>query len=294
MKDPFKGMMGIKILKDEPLSKHTSFHIGGDAKFFIRVCSIKALKKVLQIAMKNKMRYFVIGSGTNLLVSDKGFPDVVIKLNGIFTKIKRERDLFCCGGGVLIDRLLMKAGRLAYGGAEFLAGIPGTVGGGIKGNAGAFGRSFAEIVDKITIINHRIMEQDLYNNDIGFAYRSSKLKNGTIIISAKIRFTRGRQKDIMAIIKRNLKYRRQRQPAGYSAGSFFKNPLPYSAGKLIEECGLKGLRVGDAEVSMKHANFIINRGKARTSDVIKLAKRIQKIVRNKKGILLKQEVKTLS
>lgn len=294
MKNPFEAITGIKIIKDEPISKHTSFHIGGNAKFFVRIYSIRALKRILKIMKKRKMKYFVIGAGTNVLVSDKGFPGVVIKLNGFFTKIKRRGNLFYCGGGVLIDRLLMNVGEQGYGGAEFLAGIPGTVGGSIMGNAGAFGRSFAEIVDEITIITQKIIEQNLDNKRIGFGYRNSKLKNGTIIILAKIRLAKKRRKNIMAEIKRNLKYRWQRQPVGYSAGSFFKNPLPYSAGKLIEECGLKGLRVGDAEVSTKHGNFIINRGKAKSSDVIVLAKRIKKIIRDRKGISLKQEVKILN
>lgn len=294
MKIPFGKITGTKILKDEPLSKHTSFHIGGNAKYFIRVYSMKALRKVLQIINKRRMKYFVIGAGTNLLISDRGFLGAVLKLDGIFKRIKRKGNLFYCGGGVLIDKFLMKASELGYSGVEFLAGIPGTIGGGIKGNAGAFGRSFADITEKITIVNDRIIEEDLGNNEVGFDYRTSKLKNGIIIISAKIKLAKRKRKDIMNTIKRNLKYRWQRQPTGYSAGSFFKNPVPRSAGKLIDECGLKGLRVGDAEVSRKHGNFIINRGKAEAADVIKLVKMIKKTVKEKKGILLKAEVKILS
>ncbi len=293
MKSLFDKITGIKVIKNEPLSRHTSLHIGGNAKYFIKVYSLKALREVLQIIKKRRMKYFVIGAGTNLLVNDRGFPGVVIKLNGIFKRIKRTGNFFHCGGGMLIDTFLKRTSALGYGAAEFLTGIPGTIGGGIKGNAGAFGRSFADITEKVTIINSRIIEEDLDNSEIGFGYRNSKLKNGTIIVSAKIRLIKKRRKDIMNAIQRNLKHRLERQPHGYSAGSVFKNPPFYSAGKLIEECGLKGLRVGDAEISRMHGNYIINHGKAKASDVITLVNIIKKTVKDKKGVFLKTEVKIL-
>jgi len=294
MKNPFAGIRGIKMLKNELLIKHTSFRIGGYAKYYINVYSRKSLHKILVIIKREKMKYLVIGAGTNLLFSDNGFPGVVIRLCGIFTKIRREKDFFYCGGGMLIDTFLRKTCEAGYGGAEFAAGIPGTIGGGIKGNAGAFGESFSDITEEITVIDEKNAERDLTNDKIGFDYRKSKIKNGVIIMSAKIKLFRANRKDILAAIRKNLIMRANRQPVGFSAGSFFKNPLPYSAGKLIEECGLKGLEVGDAIVSTRHANWIINRGGAKASDIIRLAKIIKETVKRKKGILLKEEVKILN
>ena len=153
MKNPFKNIPGVRIFKNEPLSKYTSFHIGGNADYFIKVYSKKALKKVLHIIKKRRLRYFLIGNGTNLLVSDKRIRGVFIKLYGSFKRIYKHDNYFCCGGGVTLDNFLKYASKFGYGGAEFLAGIPGTVGGAIKGNAGAFGRSLANITQKITVIN---------------------------------------------------------------------------------------------------------------------------------------------
>ncbi len=294
MTRPFMGIKGIKVLENEVLSKHTSFHIGGSARYHIRIYSKEALKRVLRVIKKKKMKYLVIGAGTNLLLGDSGFPGVVIRLSGIFTKIQRKKNLFYCGGGMLIDKFLTKTCEAGYGGAEFAAGIPGTIGGGIKGNAGAFGKCFADITDGITVVDQKNVLKDLTNDKIDFDYRRSGLKDGVIIISAKIRLSKMKRKEILAAIRKNLILRAKRQPAGYSAGSFFKNPLPHAAGKLIEECGLKGMAVGDAVVSTKHANWIINRGGASASDVIHLANAIKKTVKRKKGILLKEEVKILN
>ena len=289
----FSQIKGIKITQHEPLSKHTSLRIGGNARYFIRVYSLRALMQVLDMIKKKRMKYFVIGAGTNLLVHDHGFEGAVIKLNGIFKKIERYRNIFLCGGGVLIETFLMRTSALGYGGAEFLAGIPGTIGGGIKGNAGAFGKSFSDIIEKITIINKDVKKEDLNTSEIGFGYRSSTLQNGVIIISAMIILHKRRRKDIADVIERNLRYRRERQPSGYSAGSFFKNPPHYPAGRLIEECGLKNLRIGDAEVSSRHGNYIINRGKAQASDVFRLVQIIKKTVKAKTGVQLETEVKIL-
>ncbi len=289
----FSQIKGIQLAQHEPLSKHTSFRIGGNARYFIRVSSMRALQAVLHIIKKKHMRHFVIGAGTNLLVHDHGFPGVVIKLNGIFKKMERYGDIFSSGGGMLIETFLKKTGVLGYGGAEFLAGIPGTVGGGVKGNAGAFGRSFSDIIERVTIIDKSMRKEDLDNSEIGFGYRSSKLKNGIIITRAMIRLRKRRRKDIVDVIERNLSYRRERQPRGYSAGSFFKNPPHCPAGRLIDECGLKGLRIGDAEVSRRHGNYIINRGNAQASDVLKLVNIIKRTVKAKTGVGLQTEVKIL-
>jgi UDP-N-acetylmuramate dehydrogenase len=294
MRNPFRMITGLTILKNEPLSKHTSFHIGGNADYFVKVYSKKALVGVLNVIKKRRFRYSIIGAGTNVLVSDRGFRGVIIRLDGVFKKIRRKDRYFLCGAGVLINSLLKYAMKSGYGGAEFLAGIPGTVGGAIRGNAGAFGYSIADITDSITVITERSIEKNMMKEEVGFAYRSSRIQKNAIIISVLLRLKKKKRREVMKTINKNLLFRRQRHPSDYSAGSFFKNPPGFSAGKLIEECGLKGLRVGNAEVSTRHANYIINCGQARASDVMGLAAKVKKIVREKKGIVLKEEVKILN
>jgi UDP-N-acetylmuramate dehydrogenase len=293
MRSPFGKIAGIRTVQNEPLSRHTSLRIGGNARFFIRVYSRRALLRVLHIIKKKRMKYFVIGAGSNLLVTDRGFPGVVLRLDGIFKRVESRGNIFSCGGGSLIETFLKKTGTLGYGGAEFLVGIPGTIGGGIRGNAGAFGKSFADITERVTIVDKGIREEDKDCGEIGFGYRSSKLKNGEIIISANIRLRKKRRKDIVALMRTNLRHRLERQPLGYSAGSFFKNPPCCPAGELIEACCLKGLRIGAAEVSMKHGNYIINRGGAHASDVLRLVSIIKKTVKKKTGVSLETEVRIL-
>ena len=255
--------------------------------------SKKALARVLQIIRKKELRYCVLGSGTNILVSDKGFSGVVLKLSGSLRRIRRKDNTFICGGGLLIKTFLGKAAQQGYGGAEFLVGIPGTIGGGIKGNAGAFGRSFADITRTIFIMNRQGEERCFEHSRIGFDYRTSQLRHGLIIIAAVLALKKRRQNKIASIMAHHLARRVQRMPQGFSAGSFFKNPRPQTAGALIESCGLKGSRIGDAEVSRIHANWIINRGNATASDVIRLMHMIKRTVKKEKGIVLHPEVRIL-
>jgi UDP-N-acetylmuramate dehydrogenase len=293
MTGPFLNMTGVRVMKDEPLARHTSLRVGGRARYFVRVHSRRALRNVLHVIAERSMKYVVIGAGTNVLCGDDGFPGAVLQLAGIFKRIVRDADIFHCGAGVRIERFLEVTSDLGFGGSEFLAGIPGTIGGGIKGNAGAFGRSFADITQQVTILDKHGIERHLDQPAIKFGYRSTDIGNSNIIISAAVRLQKGRRRNIRKLINDNITYRWQHQPRGYSAGSFFKNPVPRAAGRLIEECGLKGLRVGNAEVSTKHANFIINRGCASASDILRLARKIQNVVMKKKGIRLQMEVKLL-
>ncbi len=292
-KGRFFGIIGTEVLKNESLKKHTTFHIGGNASYFVYVYSKKALRRVLQITRKRGIRYFVIGAGTNILVGDKGFSGVVLKLSGTLRSMRRSDSTFICGGGLLIKTFLGKAAQHGYGGAEFLVGIPGTIGGGIIGNAGAFGRSFADITRTIFIMNRQGEERCLEHSNIGFDYRTSQLRHGLIVLAAVFKLRKRRQSEIASIMANNLASRLRRMPQGFSAGSFFKNPRPQTAGALIESCGLKGVRIGDAEVSTIHANWIINRGSATASDVVRLMHMIQKTVKKEKGIMLHPEVRIL-
>jgi len=294
MKDPFTDVTGIKVKMAEKLSMHTSFRIGGKARYFVSVNSKRALRRVLEIIRKRRMPHFLIGAGTNILVSDSGFAGVVLNLSGGFKRMIRDDDTFRCGSGVLIKDFLEEATRVGYGGAEFLAGIPGTLGGAVKGNAGAFGHSIADIVDAVFLMDEHGVQTVRARADILFTYRNSDIGNGYIITGMDLRLNKGKRHAIQSRIDKNLRIRHRRQPTGYSAGSFFKNPPGHAAGELIEICGLKGTSVGDAEVSRKHGNYIINRGSARAVDVIELVRKIRKIVRMQTGIELEEEVRLLS
>jgi UDP-N-acetylmuramate dehydrogenase len=293
MRDLFKTIRGIKIYADEPMTRHTTFRIGGKAKCVIKVFSLRALKKVMNIIKKENIKYYILGGGSNILVSDQGFPGIIIKLYGYFRGLKRKDGVFHCGSGLWIDTLLQKAKTCGYGGAEYLAGIPGTIGGAIRGNAGAFGRSMADIVLDIDVLDDQGVVHNIDRRDIGFSYRRTKLTDKDIILFARIALKRGRRREIASRIQKNIAYRGEKQPKEFSAGSYFKNKRPYIAGRLIDACGLKGLKVGGAQVSTKHANFIINTGRAKASDVLRLAILIKKEVKDRKGVLLEEEVKLL-
>ncbi|OPX17774.1 UDP-N-acetylenolpyruvoylglucosamine reductase [candidate division WOR-3 bacterium 4484_100] len=292
MKNIFRSIKGIRVLKKTPLSRYTSFHIGGYADYLITVHSKRALRNVFEKIKKYKIRYFILGAGTNLLVADSGFRGVVIKLGGAFKQLKQKNNQFICGAGLLLDKLLEKTADRGYQGAEFLAGIPGTVGGAVKGNAGAFGKSISQIVESITIFDGKNFKE-LKKESIKFGYRFSSVKNGVFIIQVKVKLRKSNRRSVTKKMAYYKNYRKQRQPDEWSAGSFFKNPPEVPAGKLIEQCGLKGLRIGDAEVSNKHANFIINRGQATAEQVIALAQKIKRVVKNKKGVTLREEVRLL-
>lgn len=294
MKNPFLRIPNIKARENELLADHTSFHIGGRARFFVCVYTKKSLIKVLQAIGKNRLPYFVLGAGTNILVADSGFPGVVLKLGGIFKRITWRGVLARCGGGVMIKDFLEDSMEKGYGGGEFLAGIPGTIGGAVKGNAGAFGCSISDIVVGALVVGRNGGGNFLTRGDLDFSYRKSSVRNGCAIIAADLVMIRDSRRNIRKKIDENLKRRMERHPVGYSAGSFFKNPPGHAAGKLIEMCGLKGLSVGDAIVSEKHGNYIINRGAASAADVIALAKKIKEAVFEKTGIQLEEEVKLLN
>ncbi len=294
MNHPFESVSGVRVREGESLSKHTSFRIGGEARYFIYVDSKRALRKILEISRRDRIRYFPIGAGTNVLVADSGYDGAVLKLSGAFKRIHREESVFRCGSGVLIEHFLKEATKAGYGDGEFLAGIPGTLGGAVKGNAGAFGHAIGELVDAVHLMDKHGHEIVHAKSEITFIYRSTDIDHSRIITAVDLRLRKGNRRIIRSKIRRNLSIRRVRQPIGYSAGSYFKNPPGRAAGELIDICGLKGMSIGDAQVSRKHGNYIINRGHARAADVVELAGRVKKAVREKTGVALEEEVRLLS
>ena len=296
------------------MSNHTFFRIGGPAKFFFIAKTKQNLIKAIAIALKNRMPFFILGRGSNLLVSDKGYDGLIIKIQDTRYKIRDTK--FFAGAGTKLSDLVKLAADKNLLGLEWAVGIPGTIGGAIRGNAGAFEKSMNDVVKKVEVLEIKIPEtqdpnyshilenmrivssriRSFKNKDCKFQYRDSVFKQNKdlIILSAEIQLQKGDKKAIQAKMKEYLNYRKKHQPLNFpSCGSIFKNPSKFSAGELIEKCGLKGKKIGKAQISKKHANFIINLEGAKAKDVIKLITVVKKKVKDKFGIKLKEEIQYL-
>ncbi|HET6364296.1 MAG: UDP-N-acetylmuramate dehydrogenase [Nitrospirota bacterium] len=294
----FKG----EIKRDEPLSRHTSFGIGGPADILAYPSDRNDIIALLSGIKKQGKSYVVIGSGTNLLVRDGGFRGVVICLQR-FGTIRIEREYRSVGGtfsvvyaeaGALLRKLLGFAMEKGLTGLEFASGIPGTVGGAICMNAGTAAGEIGDVVDSITLISPDGSLVTRGREDMGFGYRTSNIPAGHLVLDAKIILRHDDQERIKARVKEIQDNRKQRQPWGLqSAGSVFKNPQEESAGKLIEAAKLKGRKVGDAQVSDQHANFIVNMGKARAKDVVALMEIVKQTVLDVHGVRLEPEIKII-
>lgn len=283
----------MKYQRNQSLKKHTSFRIGGPADYFCVPKSIHELREAIDFARERKMRISVLGGGTNVLVLDRGFRGLVIKLAGGLSSIKVNSRKTRAGAGMLLPRLIRKVASRGLSGLEFLAGVPGSVGGAIIMNAGAWGREIGRYVEEIKVLDNKGRLKVVKNGKLGFGYRKSKLqKKSWIVVEATFKLRKQRKKTINKKIKECLAKRKETQPLGSpSCGSVFKNPKGDYAGRLIEEAGCKGRRVGDAQVSAKHGNFIVNLGDAKAQDVIKLMASVQKAVKDKFKILLEPEIK---
>lgn len=283
----------MKYLRNEPLKKHTSFRIGGPADYFCVPSNVEELKEALTFAWEHRLPVAVIGAGTNLLALDKGFRGLVIKLAGGLNQIRGRGRILHAGSGVLLSRLLNKAAQRGLGGLEFLAGIPGTVGGAVVMNAGAWGKEISKYLDRVVVVDQSGKEKIIKKERLAFGYRKSILQKGKyIVVEVVFKLRRSKKKRIKDKMREFLKRRRETQPLGIpNAGSIFKNPKGRFAGKLLEEAGCKGMRVGDAQVSDKHANFIVNLGEAKAHDVIKLITRMQSLVFRKFKVRLEPEIK---
>lgn len=282
----------MKFSRNVSLKKHTSFRIGGPADYFCIPSNADELKQALLFAREKRLPVAVMGAGTNLLVLDKGFRGLVICLAGGLDQLKiRGRTLYA-GAGLSLGRLLNAALRRRLGGLEFLAGIPGTVGGAVVMNAGAWGKEIGRYIDRVRAIDQRGREKIFKKKNLGFGYRRSRIqKDKFIIVEAVFKLRQSKLRLIKNKVKEYLGQRKASQPLGSpNAGSIFRNPKGKYAGRLIEEAGCKGWRVGDAQISTKHANFIVNLGEAKARDIIKLITRVQKKVKSR----LEPELKILT
>lgn len=289
------------VLRNVPLSAWTTFGVGGPADWLVKPENEGELEALLAFCEREKVDSQVIGRGSNLLVSDKGFRGLVIVLGDGFKTIYHALpdDNGCClvttGAALSLSRLTEYAAEQGLGGVEFAAGIPGSVGGAVAVNAGAWGEEFADLVVRITVVGARgkyVIERDALSFDYRTLENMSGELRGYIITEAVFRLCPCLTEKIRLKMKALRQKRKERQPIGKSSGgSFFKNPEKDSAGRLIEQSGLKGLRIGGAEVSEKHANFIINRGNATAADVIALMREVQDRVNDIYGIVLEPEVR---
>jgi len=293
------GTVKRQVKWDCPLCDYTSFRIGGPADAVVCVDNRIELEQLLQQLGRHELRWCVIGRGTNLLVKDDGYRGVVILLEGSFkhyTVCEKNSDIVInAGAGFGLSRLSSLCMEKAFSGLEFAMGIPGTLGGAVMMNAGAWGCEMADVILSADIMTDKGKKQ-LSRDDLKFSYRKSEglADINCIVTSAAIRLKHGDAAEIKALCSSYLKQRDEKQPKGLAnAGSIFKNPEGDSAGRLIEASGLKGKKIGDAKVSEKHANFIVNHGNASAEDVLKLIEHIQSKVKKDSGILLVPEVHIL-
>jgi len=293
-----------KFQKNVLLKNYTTFRIGGKAEYFFVAKNKKDLIKAISVAKKLKLPFFVLGGGSNLLVSDKGFNGILIKIRNTKYEIPacpagRQNTKIMAEAGVMLGELVNILAKTELSGLEWAAGIPGTVGGAIFGNAGAFNKSMKDVVKSVEALevkNEKCKVKNFKNRDCKFSYRDSIFKNNKnlIILSVTLQMKRGDKKEIENKIKKNLEQRNKTQPLNFpSGGSIFKNPPGFFAGELVKRCGLKGKKVGNVKISEKHSNFIVNLGNGKAKDVIKLIKLIKQKVKKKFGVTLEEEIQFL-
>lgn len=283
-----------KVIKNELMSKHTSFKVGGPAKIYITVETIEQLRDTIKILKLENIKYKVIGNGSNLLVKDEGYRGAIIKLS--FNSIEIKENKVEVGAGVKNGMLAQKLLQNEITGFEFASGIPGTIGGAIVMNAGAHGKEMKDIVYSVTYYNCENNEvQTIKNEECNFEYRNSKFKNSNvIIIKVVLKLQKGNIAEIKQKIDEYKQFRIEKQPIEYpSAGSTFKRGTDFITAKLIDDAGLKGLTIGGAQVSEKHAGFIINKNNATATDIINLIEEVQKIVYEKFNKKIELEIEII-
>ncbi len=280
----------IPFCVNEPMHKHTSFQIGGPADVFVSPADYEQLKTTVTIIKEWGVPYFVLGNGSNLLVSDKGFRGVI--LHPQFNELSVNGTTMVCGSGVLLSRASREAAKHSLSGLVFASGIPGSMGGAVRMNAGAYGGEMADVVVETEYFNPKTLTFETVT-DHEFSYRHSMFcgEEGYIICETKLSLTPGNQQEILAQMDDLAKRRREKQPVSLpSGGSTFKRPTGFYAAALIDQAGLRGLRVGGAQVSEKHTGFIVNIGGATAKDVLTLMEQVREEVNRQFGVMLESEI----
>lgn len=283
---------------DEPMAKHTSFKIGGPADVFIKVDNIEELKEILKLSKENKIPLTIIGNGSNILVTDKGIRGITAKLN--FKNIKIEniadnKEKIDVDAGVPVGLLAQKLLKEEIAGFEELSGIPGTIGGAVIMNAGAHGKELKDILKKVTAMDYNGNIHEFTNEECLFSYRNSRFqKEKYIILQATLELEKGNSTEIKEKMDEYMQFRKEKQPIEYpNAGSTFKRGEDFVTAKLIDEAGLKGYKVGGAQVSEKHAGFIVNVDNATAKDVIELTDYIKEKIEKKFGKKINLEIQII-
>ena len=284
-----------KVLANEPMASHTTFRIGGPADYFVMPETVEELRDILALCKEEGLPYFILGNGSNLLVGDKGFRGVVIQLYKNFDGLSIEGTRVTAKSGAMLIRVAKEAGKAGLTGLEFASGIPGTIGGAMVMNAGAYGGEMKDVVTAVTVLTKDGDIKTLTGSEMNFRYRGSVVEDeGYIVLEAVMELKEGNLEEIQARIDELSLQRRTKQPIEYpSAGSTFKRPEGYFAGKLIQDTNLRGYQVGGAQVSEKHCGFVINAGAATAADVMQLMQDVSDKVNAQFGVTLEPEVKRI-
>lgn len=294
--EKFWNLLGKdRVLVDEPMKRHTTFRIGGPADFFLLPSTVDEVRGILEICREEELPYFILGNGSNLLVSDKGYRGVIIQLYRNFSNISVEGNEICASSGALLSQIAAAARNASLTGFEFAGGIPGTLGGAVFMNAGAYGGELKDVLKEAVVMTEQGEILTLPVEKLDMGYRTSRIKKvGYLVLEARLVLEQGDMDKIRDITKDLTEKRVSKQPLEYpSAGSTFKRPEGYFAGKLIMDAGLRGYQVGDAQVSEKHCGFVINRGNATAADVLTLIENVREKVQEQFGVTLEPEVKFL-
>lgn len=282
---------------DEPMAKHTSFKIGGPADVFIKVDNIEELKEILDLSKKNQIPLTIIGNGSNLLVTDKGIRGITAKLNLKDIDIENEnnKQIIKVDAGVPVGLLAQKLLKEEITGFEELSGIPGTIGGAVIMNAGAHGKELKDILKKVTAMDYNGNIHEFTNEECQFSYRNSRFKKEKyIILQATLELEKGNHEEIKEKMDEYMQFRKEKQPIEYpNAGSTFKRGEDFVTAKLIDEAGLKGYKIGGAQVSEKHAGFIVNVDNATAKEVIELTDYIKEQIEEKFGKKINLEIQII-
>lgn len=284
-----------RVLFEEPMSRHTTFRIGGPAEVFLMPESYGQIQKILKLCQKEKIPFFILGNGSNLLVSDSGYRGVIIQMDRNMGEIRLEGNEIRACAGALLSSISAAAKKASLTGFEFAGGIPGTLGGAVMMNAGAYGGEMKDVLKEVTVMDAEGDIIVLPADKLEMGYRTSIIKTaGYLVLEAVISLEKGREEEIQAKMKELADRRVEKQPLEFpSAGSTFKRPEGYFAGKLIMDSGLGGYRIGGAQVSEKHCGFVINAGGATAKDVVELMDHIINTVKEKFGVTLEPEVRFL-
>ena len=282
-----------EMIEDEPMYKHTTYKVGGPARIYLKVKDVDSLIKTIKYCGKHRVKYLVIGRGSNLLFSDREYVGLIISLNECFNEIKVNGSTMIAQAGVPMISLSYQAAKIGLSGFEFMGGIPGSIGGGIYMNAGAYKYDLASVVKTVTLLNEKHEVVTFNNEQMDFSYRHSICQDNRKLIVLEVTFelTAKSPDEIKAVLDKRKERRMSSQPWNMpSAGSVFRNPQDKPAWQYIDECGLRGYEIGGAQVSPKHSNFIVNNGYASAKDIYDLIMLVQEKVNEKFGVKLRREV----